>query len=68
MRRLTGRTTTEAGVVSDKYVVVFDLDGVIIDTRAVICEALKVLTTAALDRPVDFTALDQRAALAPVEP
>jgi beta-phosphoglucomutase-like phosphatase (HAD superfamily) len=53
--------------VSDKYAVLFDLDGVIIDTRSATCEALKVLAIAALNRPVDSTALDQCPALAPVD-
>lgn len=52
---------------SYKYAALFDLDGVVIDTRRATCEALRVLATAALDRPVASTAVDQCAALAPVD-
>ncbi len=52
---------------SHEYAVLFDLDGVIIDTRRATSEALRVLATAELDRPVDSAALDQYAPLAPVD-
>lgn len=49
------------------YAVLFDLDGVIIDTRKATSQALEALAAGALDRPVDPAALDQCAALAPVD-
>lgn len=52
---------------SYEYAVLFDLDGVIIDTRRATSEALRVLAIAALDRPVDSAALEQCAPLAPVD-
>ncbi len=54
-------------MVNHKYAVLFDLDGVIIDTRRATSEALRVLATSALDLPVDSAALDQCAPLAPVD-
>ncbi|MGH3565231.1 MAG: HAD family hydrolase [Pseudonocardia sp.] len=50
-----------------EHAALLDLDGVIIDTRSATSEALRVLATAALGRPVKSTALDQYVALAPVD-
>lgn len=52
---------------SHEYAVLFDLDGVIIDTRAATSEALRVLASVALGRPVDPAAVHDLVALAPVD-
>lgn len=49
------------------YAALFDMDGVIIDTRSATATALHVLVTAALGAPVPAAVVDQCVALAPVD-
>ncbi|MGL4745951.1 MAG: HAD family hydrolase [Dermatophilaceae bacterium] len=50
-----------------EYAVLFDLDGVIIDTRSATSEALRVVATATSDQPVTPAAVDRCVALPPVD-
>lgn len=50
-----------------EYAALFDMDGVIIDTREATANALQILATAALGSPVPAATVDQCVALAPVD-
>jgi HAD superfamily hydrolase (TIGR01509 family) len=53
--------------VNDRRAVLFDLDGVVIDTRSATSEALRTLASAALGLAVEADAVEQCVALAPVD-